>query len=119
MPDYGHVLGRDDIRIDQLSEEHGRLVRDGPIGLQVGDRVRIVPNHACVVSNLVDQVHVISAEDANEDGKRWEVWPVAARGRITQPLASHLVGPEGHAIDFHLAIDHHARSHRPAPAGDL
>src|SRR5512139_3721596 len=54
---YGHVLGRDDIRIDQLSEEHGRLVSDGPIGLSVGDRVRIVPNHACVVSNMVDVVH--------------------------------------------------------------
>ncbi|RDV02082.1 D-TA family PLP-dependent enzyme [Undibacter mobilis] len=83
LPDYGHVLGRDDIRIDQLSEEHGRLVSDGPIGLKVGDRIRIVPNHACVVSNLVDQVYVTSADDANAGGTMWDVWPVAARGRIT------------------------------------
>lgn len=55
---YGHVLGRPDIAIDQLSEEHGRLVTTGPIGLAVGDRVRIVPNHACVVSNMVDVVQV-------------------------------------------------------------
>ncbi len=74
---YGHVLGREDITIDQLSEEHGRLVTEGPIGLKVGDKLRIVPNHACVVTNLVDSLTVIG-EDMSEP----EVWPVAARGLI-------------------------------------
>ncbi|OJF94085.1 D-TA family PLP-dependent enzyme [Pararhizobium antarcticum] len=73
---YGHVLGRDDITIDQLSEEHGRLVSDGAINLKVGDRLRIVPNHACVVTNMVDAVHIV------EHGAISAVWPVAARGRI-------------------------------------
>lgn len=73
---YGHVLGRDDIAIDQLSEEHGRLVSAGPIGLAVGDRVKIVPNHACVVSNMVDEVYVIA-----DDGTIARQ-PVVARGRI-------------------------------------
>ncbi len=67
---YGQVLGRPDIRIDQLSEEHGRLVTDGPIGLTVGDLVRVVPNHACVVSNMVDRVHIL------EDGQLAGTWPV-------------------------------------------
>lgn len=53
---YGHVLGRPDLLIDQLSEEHGRLTCDGETGLSVGQRLRIVPNHACVVSNMVDSV---------------------------------------------------------------
>ena len=74
---YGLVLGREDIAIDQLSEEHGRLVSEGPIGLKVGDRLRIVPNHACVVTNLVDAVHVIG-----EGRSEPEAWPVVARGRI-------------------------------------
>ena len=74
---YGHVLGRDDIRIDQLSEEHGRLVSDGPIGLKVGDTVRIVPNHACVVTNMVDQVYLTAG------GAITGALPVAARGCIT------------------------------------
>ncbi|MEA3534380.1 D-TA family PLP-dependent enzyme [Rhizobium sp. CC-YZS058] len=74
---YGLVLGREDIAIDQLSEEHGRLVSEGPIGLKVGDRLRIVPNHACVVTNLVDAVHVIG-----EGRSQPEAWPVVARGRI-------------------------------------
>jgi D-serine deaminase-like pyridoxal phosphate-dependent protein len=73
---YGHVLGREDIIIDQLSEEHGRLVSDNPIGLSVGDTLRIVPNHACVVTNMVDAVRVM------EGGKLRDVWPVPARGCI-------------------------------------
>jgi D-serine deaminase-like pyridoxal phosphate-dependent protein len=74
---YGHVLGRPDIAIDQLSEEHGRLVSEGPIGLTVGETVRVVPNHACVVTNMVDEVHVVEA------GEVTGAWRVAARGCIT------------------------------------
>lgn len=74
---YGHVLGRDDITIDQLSEEHGRLVSSGDINLSVGQKIRIVPNHACVVTNLVDAVFVTGA---GLNGV--EKWPVAARGKI-------------------------------------
>lgn len=73
---YGHVLGRPDITIDQLSEEHGRLVCDGPIDLSVGDRLRVVPNHACVVTNMVDTVHVFT-EDGQVEG-----WSVVARGCV-------------------------------------
>ncbi|WP_205927202.1 D-TA family PLP-dependent enzyme [Rhizobium sp. P32RR-XVIII] len=73
---YGHVLGRPDITIDQLSEEHGRLVSAGPIGLSVGEKIRIVPNHACVVTNMVDSIYAIEAD------KPPAVWPVAARGRV-------------------------------------
>jgi D-serine deaminase-like pyridoxal phosphate-dependent protein len=73
---YGHVLGRPDIAIDQLSEEHGRLTSTGPIELAVGDRLHIVPNHACVVTNMMDVVHLVG-----EDGAITAV-PVAARGRV-------------------------------------
>jgi len=72
---YGQVLGHDDIAVDQLSEEHGRLVSEGPIGLKVGDKVNIVPNHACVVSNMVDAVYMKTGGD-------YEAWPVVARGKI-------------------------------------
>ncbi len=72
---YGHVLERPDIAIESLSEEHGTL-RAEVIGLRVGDRVRIVPNHACVVSNMLDRVELIR-------GDRHEATaPVAARGRV-------------------------------------
>lgn len=74
---YGHVLGRGDITIDQLSEEHGRLVCAGAIGLAIGDRVRIVPNHACVVTNMVDAVLVTGAGRVE-----YEMLQVVARGKI-------------------------------------
>jgi D-serine deaminase-like pyridoxal phosphate-dependent protein len=73
---YGHVLGRPDLAVDQLSEEHGRLTAAGDIGLKVGQRVRIVPNHACVVSNMVDAVHILNGGEVTAS------WPVVARGKI-------------------------------------
>jgi D-serine deaminase-like pyridoxal phosphate-dependent protein len=73
---YGEVVGRPDIVIDQLSEEHGRLVSEEPIRLSVGDRIQIVPNHACVVTNMVDNVTVIDTDGRNVS------WPVIARGRV-------------------------------------
>jgi len=73
---HGHVLGRSDIAIDQLSEEHGRLVSAGPIGLAVGDRVRVVPNHCCVVSNMLDSVVAVRGDEVAGP------LPVAARGQV-------------------------------------
>src|SRR3546814_5178325 len=72
---HGHVLGRPDIAVDQLSEEHGRLTSAGPIGLAVGDRVRIVPNHCCVVSNMLDSVVAVRGDRVEGP------LAVAARGR--------------------------------------
>jgi D-serine deaminase-like pyridoxal phosphate-dependent protein len=50
-------------------------VASGTTALEPGDRVRVLPNHACVVSNLVDQLWLV-------DGETVEPLPVAARGRI-------------------------------------
>lgn len=72
---YGHVLRRPDIKIDGLSEEHG-VLRANSIRLEVGDLVRIVPNHACVVSNMVDEVRLVRG-DTNLGAVN-----VKARGKI-------------------------------------
>lgn len=55
---HGHVVGRPDITVSGLSEEHGILIADR-IALSVGDRLRIIPNHACVVSNMLSKVELI------------------------------------------------------------
>ena len=63
--------------IERLSEEHATVkVVSGVSRLAPGDLVRVLPNHACVVSNLVDCVHVV---DGMESVERLAV---AARGRI-------------------------------------
>lgn len=64
--------------VERLSEEHATVrVASGSTPLEPGDRVRIVPNHSCVVSNLVDEAWRM------ESGDRLEPLPVAARGRLT------------------------------------
>ncbi|PHQ93490.1 MAG: alanine racemase [Marinosulfonomonas sp.] len=73
---HGHILGRPDLQIDQLSEEHGRIVTNGQINLKVGDRVRIVPNHCCVVTNMLDHVVLVRANEV--EGKA----DVVARGLV-------------------------------------
>ena len=49
---YGVVLGHPELSVDSLSEEVGKLHVNGPTGLKVGDRIRIIPNHACSAANL-------------------------------------------------------------------
>lgn len=73
---FGHVLGHPNLKIDQLSEEHGRITSDQPIGLRVGDQLRIVPNHACVVSNMLDHVTLMRGDEIIGTE------PVAARGQV-------------------------------------
>jgi D-serine deaminase-like pyridoxal phosphate-dependent protein len=65
------------LAIERLSEEHATVrVVDGATRLQVGDRVRILPNHSCVVSNLVDDIALVDGMTVVDR------IPVAARGRI-------------------------------------
>jgi D-serine deaminase-like pyridoxal phosphate-dependent protein len=65
------------LTIERLSEEHATVKVTGATRLQLGDRVQVVPNHSCVVSNLVDCVRLV------EDDVVVETIPIAARGRIT------------------------------------
>ncbi len=72
---YGLVLGTAS-RIERLSEEHGVVAVAPGDRFRVGQRVAILPNHACVVSNLHDRVFGVRA------GRVETEWRVAARGRV-------------------------------------
>jgi len=76
MEGFGLVMGTD-LTVKGLSEEHGVIelpvASDWP---RIGERLRIIPNHACVISNLFDSVTLISGDEVRE------VVPVAARGRV-------------------------------------
>jgi D-serine deaminase-like pyridoxal phosphate-dependent protein len=75
-PGYGLVLGHEELVIERLSEEHATVRATGGVtALEPGALVRILPNHACVVSNLVDQAWLL-------DGDSVSALPIAARGRI-------------------------------------
>lgn len=54
---FGHVIGRTGT-LARLSEEHG-IIQCTPGAYSVGDRLRIIPNHACAVANLFDAYYVV------------------------------------------------------------
>ena len=74
---HGHVVGYPDIKIVGLSEEHGVMSLGDDCDLRVGDRIRIVPNHVCVVANMFDEAWL---EDRNGGLTRLKI---DARGRVT------------------------------------
>lgn len=74
---YGHVLGYPQARVVSLSEEHGIIHHDGTKPFTVGDRITIIPNHVCVVSNMVDKAWL-----KTDTGSLKEI-EIAARGTVT------------------------------------
>ena len=77
VKDYGRIVEYPEARIATLSEEHASVdlsaCKERPA---VGEIVNVIPNHCCVVSNMVDEVFGI------RDGAVEVVWPVAARGKV-------------------------------------
>lgn len=63
-------------RITGLSEEHAWIEVAGGSTLEVGSRIRFVPNHACVCMNLQDLAYVVDGEEVVD------TWPIDARGRV-------------------------------------
>jgi D-serine deaminase-like pyridoxal phosphate-dependent protein len=72
---HGLILGTSS-RLQSLSEEHGVARIEEGDSFRVGDRVRILPNHACVVSNLHDRLYGVRA------GRVETEFRIAARGRV-------------------------------------
>jgi len=66
FPDLDTTMPMGSIAIERLSEEHAvaRVLPDCP--LRPGDRVRIVPNHACVVTNLANELLLVDGGDVVE-----------------------------------------------------
>jgi len=71
------VKGRDDIRIDSLSAEHGILQLDPSAqGLRIGDRLELVTGYADLTTVLHNQFFTL------KDGVLHDIWPLSARGRL-------------------------------------
>lgn len=73
---FGVLAGDTKVTVKSMSEEHGILdLSNSPWRPRVGERVRIVPNHVCIVVHLADLVYGVRDEAVVSS------WPVAARGR--------------------------------------
>jgi D-serine deaminase-like pyridoxal phosphate-dependent protein len=76
--DYGMIVEYPDAVITGLSEEHGTVDFSKVTGRrpEIGDKLRVIPNHTCVVSNLFDIMTF------HRDGIVTRVEEVAARGLV-------------------------------------
>jgi D-serine deaminase-like pyridoxal phosphate-dependent protein len=73
---YGMVLGRDDLIVARLSEEHAVVTGSQPTNLAIGDRAVIIPAHVCTSVNLHPHLLLISGRTAARgiqvDARGWE-----------------------------------------------
>ncbi|TNF19086.1 MAG: D-TA family PLP-dependent enzyme [Rhodobacteraceae bacterium] len=74
---HGHILEYPEAILAGLSEEHGVVdlaacaARPG-----IGETVRVIPNHACVVSNLFDRVYLIRGDRVEREAE------ITSRGKL-------------------------------------
>jgi len=74
---YGLILEHPEAKIARFAEEHGFLdLTKSNTRPAVGDVVRIVPNHVCVVINMSDEVVMVRGDEIIG------ILPVAARGKL-------------------------------------
>jgi D-serine deaminase-like pyridoxal phosphate-dependent protein len=75
VENFGAVVEYPEAIVERLSEEHGVIdFSQSARKPRIGEVLSIIPNHCCVVSNMVDEVFGI------RNGRVEVEWPVAARG---------------------------------------
>ena len=73
---FGSLLEYPEVTVRGMSEEHGILdLSRSSWRPSVGERVRVIPNHVCIVVHLNDVVAGVRGSSVETS------WPVAARGR--------------------------------------
>ncbi|WP_246188694.1 alanine racemase [Nitratireductor arenosus] len=74
---FGLLVDYPCARLYQLAEEHGFVdLADCPASPEVGEVVRILPNHVCPVSNLFDRIALV------RDGRGAGMLTIDARGKV-------------------------------------
>ncbi|MFQ5927341.1 MAG: alanine racemase [Terriglobia bacterium] len=75
---FGAVQGYPGARFLRASEEHGILTLEDEAArrLRVGERVRVIPSHACGSINLHERAYGVRGEEVVEE------WAIAARGCV-------------------------------------
>lgn len=75
---HGLIAAAPTAEVKGLSEEHGILdLTQSNFRPEVGARVRVIPNHACVVTNMMDRLYLVRGDEVVSEVA------VAARGKVT------------------------------------
>ena len=72
----GELLEYPEFKFINFNEEHGYLQASGGSSPKVGDKVRIVPNHACTCVNLHESLFAFRGERVEAE------WRIAGRGKV-------------------------------------
>jgi D-serine deaminase-like pyridoxal phosphate-dependent protein len=77
-PNWIQVAGRDDLTMQFISEEHGvgSIDPSSETGLSIGDKLELIPSHACPVINLFDRAYAV------REGEVVGELVVAGRGKV-------------------------------------
>lgn len=74
---FGHLIEAPEAVFHRMNEEHGYVdIRQTTRSFEIGERLRVIPNHICVAVNLHERMYGI------RDGQVEEVWEVAGRGKL-------------------------------------
>ena len=74
---HGYVKGHPELTVYSLSEEVGKIHADGPTDIRVGDKIEIIPNHACSSANLTSYYIGVRGDEVER------AIPVDIRGNST------------------------------------
>lgn len=73
----GHVVDFPAARIYKMNEEHGYVdVGECSAKPEIGDRLHVIPNHACGTMNMHDIAYGVRGDEVEV------IWNVAARGKV-------------------------------------
>jgi D-serine deaminase-like pyridoxal phosphate-dependent protein len=74
---FGRVVESPESVFHNLNEEHGYVdIRRAETEFSIGDRVHVIPNHACVAVNLHEKVYGVRKDSVEQ------VWKVEGRGKL-------------------------------------
>lgn len=76
-PSFGHVVEAPGAVFRKMNEEHGYVdIRRAGRTFEVGERVRVIPNHICVAMNMHETVYGVRG------GQVEQAWRVEGRGKL-------------------------------------
>ena len=82
---FGSLIDHPEVIVKGMSEEHGLLdLTRSAWRPRIGETVRVIPNHVCIVVHLNDTMHGVRGQEVERS------WPIEARGRA--PLATPTAG---------------------------
>ncbi len=74
---HGHIVEYPEAVVHSLSEEHAVVDLSAcDARPEIGDTLRVIPNHACVVSNLYDRVYLIRGGEVEREAD------ITSRGKL-------------------------------------